>query len=509
MERGERFPTASSTSGSEAMSAAATVGSPAASIPTTPPAPGLSLPGLHANRLGVAGIAFFVIAAVAPMAAIVGASPIVFASNGASAPATYLLAGILFAVFSVGYVTMSRHISNAGGFVAYVAQGLGARAATAAAGITLLFYTALLCALWAFYGVIAQGTFDAKFGIDISPTVLTFATLAIVTLITFRGVDVSMRLAALLLCLEAIALLILDVAILGGGGASGISVEGFAPSAIVGPGLGLAFLFAVACFTGFEATVVFSEEARDPHRTIPRAAYVAIAFVAVFYALTTWALSNGWGTGNVQQAAIEDPVGFVFAQSTEHAGSWLTSIIEVLVVTSFIAMFVGFQSMFARYVFALGRAGVLPRRMSVADERTGSPKYAALAIGIVVGFIVAAFLVFGADPVTTIYSWLLALGTVSLIAVLILTCVAIIAFFARTKADHRPWHTRIAPALALAGFVTVAYLAIDNYTTLLGGQGGVARWLLLLIPVVAVAGWIFATVRRNHGKTIDYAADLR
>jgi amino acid transporter len=145
----------------------------------------------------------------------------------------------------------------------------------------------------------------------------------------------------------------------------------------------------------------------------------------------------------------------------------------------------------------------------VADERTGSPKYAALAIGIVVGFIVAAFLVFGADPVTTIYSWLLALGTVSLIAVLILTCVAIIAFFARTKADHRPWHTRIAPALALAGFVTVAYLAIDNYTTLLGGQGGVARWLLLLIPVVAVAGWIFATVRRNQGKTIDYAADLR
>ena len=44
-----------------------------------------------------------------------------------------MLAGLLFAVFSVGYVTMSRHLSNAGGFVAYIARGLGVRAGTAAA----------------------------------------------------------------------------------------------------------------------------------------------------------------------------------------------------------------------------------------------------------------------------------------------------------------------------------------------------------------------------------------
>ena len=93
-----------------------------ASIP--PAAPDVA-PGLRPGRIGVLGIAFFVIAAVGPMAAIVGASGLVFAANGPAAPSTYVIAALLFAVFSVGYVAMSRHVTNAGGFVAYVAKGLG------------------------------------------------------------------------------------------------------------------------------------------------------------------------------------------------------------------------------------------------------------------------------------------------------------------------------------------------------------------------------------------------
>ncbi|MFP3686185.1 amino acid permease, partial [Bacillus sp. SIMBA_026] len=61
---------------------------------------------------------------------------------------------------------------------------------------------------------------------------------------------------------------------------------GFTAGSIVGPGLGISLLFAFACFTSFEATVVFAEEAKNPRRTIPRAAYLVIAFVGVFYAVS-------------------------------------------------------------------------------------------------------------------------------------------------------------------------------------------------------------------------------
>ena len=476
--------------------------SPAADLAGPTPAP-----GLRPGRIGVLGIAFFVIAAVGPMAAIVGASGLVFAANGPAAPSTYVLAAGLFAVFSVGYVAMSRHVVNAGGFVAYVARGLGSRAAGAAAGMAVLTYLAVACSLYGVFSVIAEATLDAELGIHLPGTAWLFITLALVSGLAYWGVDVSLRTLAVLLLCEVIVLLVLDVAIIADGGETSNSVSGFAPSTMFGSGLGIALLWCAACFTGFEATVVFSEEAREPRRTIPRATYLSIAFIGGFYALTTWALSNAWGVDRIQQVATERPADFIFAATDRYVGSAWSSIMQVLVVTSFLAMLLGFHNLFARYVFALGRAGMLPRAVGVADARSGSPRRAALAIGIAQLLVIGGFLVAGADSYTVLYAWLIALGTVSLLVVLALASIAILAFFLRTRVEQGLWTTRVAPAVAFVGFCVVTYLAIDNYSLLLGGQGGVARWLLLLIPIVAVAGWVTAD-RRERSGDVDFAAEL-
>jgi len=480
------------------------VASVATSVSELPMAPEPG-PGLRPGRIGVLGIAFFVIAAVGPMAAIVGASGLVFAANGPAAPSTYVIAALLFAVFSVGYVAMSRHVTNAGGFVAYVAKGLGTKPAGAAAGLAVLCYLTVACSLYGIFSVIAEPTIDAELGVHLPGAAWLFITLALVTGLAYWGVDVSLRTLGVLLLCEVVVLLVLDVAVIADGGVSGNSVSGFEPSSVFGSGFGIALLWCAACFTGFEATVVFSEEAKAPRRTIPRATYLSIAFIGGFYALTTWALSNAWGVDAIQQTAIDRPADFIFAATDEYVGSAWSSIMQVLVVTSFLAMLLGFHNLFARYVFALGRAGMLPAAAGVADERTGTPRRAALAIGVVQLVVIGAFLLFGADPYTTLYAWLIALGTVTLLVVLALTSVAILAFFARTRVETNVWSTRIAPAVALAGFIAVTYLAIDNYTLLLGGQGGVARWLLLLIPVVAVAGWVTAG-RRD--REVDFATRL-
>ncbi|MFC9555698.1 APC family permease [Rhodococcus sp. NPDC056960] len=460
--------------------------------------------GLKPGRLGVGAIVFFVVAAVAPMAAIVGASPVVFSAIGVAAPATYLLAALLFVVFAVGYVAMSRHITNAGGFVAYIAQGFGARVATAAAGLAILAYTTLQAALWSQFSVFAHDLAADKLGLDLPGAVWMFAGLALVTALTVRGVDVSLKVLGLLVLCEVAAFVVLDLAVIVGGGVSGNSLAAFDPSALAAPGLGIAFLFCITCFTGFEATVVFSEEAKDPHRTIPRAVYYSIAFIGLFYALTTWALGNSVGADGVAEAAAADPAGFVFAIAEHEVGSWLATTMEILVVTSFIAMLIGFQNMFARYLYALGRAGVLPHRLGTAHPKTGTPATAALVVGIGLAAILAGFTLAGADPITVTFSWLLSLGTVSLIAILILTSASIIAFFGRTRLETNVWKTRVAPGVALLGFAVVAYLAVTNYDVLLGGQGGIARWLLLLIPLCAALGFTWASIRPG----INYQAEL-
>ena len=226
-------------------------------------------PGLRPGRLGVLGIAFFVVAAVGPMAAIVGASGLVFAANGPAAPSTYVIAALLFAVFSIGYVAMSRHVTNAGGFVAYVAKGLGTRRAGAAAGLAVFCYLTVACSLYGIFSVIAEPTIDAELGIHLPGAAWLFITLALVTGLAYWGVDVSLRTLGVLLLCEVVVLLVLDVAVIADGGASGNSVSGVEPSSVFGSGFGIALLWCAACFTGFEATVVFSEEAKEPRRTIP------------------------------------------------------------------------------------------------------------------------------------------------------------------------------------------------------------------------------------------------
>jgi amino acid transporter len=461
--------------------------------------------GLRRNRLGVVGVAFFVIAAVAPMAAIVGGSPVVFAASGAGTPAVFILAALLFAVFSVGYVTMSRHISNAGGFVAYIARGLGPRAGAAAAGVTILCYIALMCGLWSQYGVFAEQLVADRLGLAVPRELLLLLSVIVVTIITARGIDISLRVLGVLLVLEVLTFVVLDVVILArGGGSSGASLSGLTPGAVFTPELGVAFLFCVSCFTGFEATVVFSEEAKTPRRTIPRAAYLSIAFIGVFYAFTTWCLSNAAGVDVVQQQAADKLADGTFVPDLAggYVGEWFASLLNVFVVTSFLAMLIGFHNLFARYVFALGRAGVLPAALGRTTARNGTPATAALGIGVLLLVVLGGFEVAGADPIGVTYFWLLALGTASLITVLVCTCVAMVVFFARARSGEGVWRTKVAPVIALVGFTTVLYLAIDNYDAL--GGSGAGKWLLLAIPVVAVAGWARAVAARS----LDFSSEL-
>src|SRR5258708_36164818 len=81
---------------------------------------------LRKDAIGLWSIVFFVVAAASPLIAMLGTVPIVLRSgNGVGAPAAWAIAGVILLLFSVGYSAMSRHITNAGAFYAYIANGLG------------------------------------------------------------------------------------------------------------------------------------------------------------------------------------------------------------------------------------------------------------------------------------------------------------------------------------------------------------------------------------------------
>ncbi len=450
---------------------------------------------LKAGSIGVAGIVFFVVAAAAPLAATLGAGPVVFIFAGAGAPSMYLIASIALLLFAVGFATMSRYVTNAGGFASFVSWGLGKRAGHAAAGIALLAYLAMFLGISAQFATFISDLMDRFFGVGIPWQAVLLVGVVIVGLLAYRDIRVSTVLLGIFLVLEVLILAVFVIAVFVQGGASGINLDSFTPGEVFSPTIGLALLFAFSCFVGFEATTLYGEEAKEPKKTVPRATFIAVISIGVVYTVTMWALSLAYGTENVQQAAMDDPIGFVLNANTQYVGEWATIIMEILVVTSLLAVLLSFHNALNRYVFSLGRAGFLPKKLGHTHSRFQSPNVASVTVTIVIGVVLLVFLLTGADPFSVLYMWMIGLGTLGLLLLQASGAAAVVTFLRRYRKTESVWKTLIAPVLGGLMLTVAVLLALFNFGDLIENEGPVRYILPALYVIAIVAGIVIGTIR--------------
>ncbi|WP_030621482.1 APC family permease [Streptomyces fulvoviolaceus] len=452
------------------------------------------------GSIGVAGIVFLVVAAAAPLTAIGGALPVMLAiGNGPGVPAAYLLVAVVLLLFSVGYAAMSRHVVDTGAFYSYVTAGLGRITGTGAAGLALLTYTAVQAGIYGLAGVTADSLVVKYGGPDVPWWLWSGVLLVCVGLLGYRNIDVGTKVLSVLLVLEVGIVAVVAVAVLVKGGAHGIDLTSFTPSAFDTGSPGIGVMFAVASFVGFEATAIYSEEARDPKRAVPKATYIAVILIGVFYALSSWTVVLGVGTDQVQAAAAKDTSGLVFAVAAQYVGGPASDVMEILLLTSLFAALLAFHNTISRYLFSLGRQGSAPAVLGRSHARHGSPHAGSLAQTATALVVVAAFVLAGADPVLELFTWMSGLATLGVLLLMILVGVAVVVFFARTAADSRLWHTRIAPGLGILGLCAVTWLVLDNFTTLIGGSAGLAR-LFEGVAVLCFAAGALSAVRRTSRR---------
>lgn len=459
---------------------------------------------LKRNAIGVPGIVFFVGAAAAPLAAALGGSPMAFTALGAGAPGAYLIAGVVLILFAVGYGSMSRFVTSSAGFAAYLEQGLGRATGFAGAAVALLSYNCMLMGLYGLFGFFCSAVIGDLTGVQTDWKLWTAIAWAGVAVLGYLEINLSAKVLGVLMIGEVLILVLFDAAVLVQGGASGINLDSFQPSTVLSDGLGVALLFAAASFVGFEATAIYGEEAKDPARTIPRATYVAVVLIAVFYSLSTWAISLAHGTDQIRQAATDDPAGFVFAMNTQYVGQWSTLLMNVLLVTSTFAVLVAFHNTLSRYKFSLGRSGILPRTLGVTHRRWQSPHMASITVTVLTLIVVGAFMLAGADPFAQLYAWLVGVGTVGVLVMQATTSVAVLAFFLRKKRkEFRLWSCAIAPVLAALGLAAATYLAVANWDVLAGATSGIPTLLPWLIVLAAAVGVAWALVTRHTGTSLS------
>ncbi|WP_327663653.1 MULTISPECIES: APC family permease [unclassified Streptomyces] len=465
----------------------------------TKTAPPSAPTGLRTGTLGTSDIAFFVISAAAPLTVMAGVAPIAISLGGVGAPAGYLLAGITLAVFAIGFTTMSRHVTGGGAFYSYIAQGLGKPAGIGAALLAMVGYNGMEIGVYGLLGSATQDTVHSLFGADVPWLPVSLVGLVLIWYGGFRSIDFGAKLLGVLLVAETGILVLLAGGVLLKGGAHGLSLASFAPGNVLVPGTAAVLAFAFAAFTGFESTVIYRREARDPDRTVPRATYIAVAFLGLFYAFTVWIAIQSFGDAQVVEAAGSDPSNLFFTAITTFVGGWAADLMHVFIVTSVIASLLAFHNAINRYALALADEGVLPRAVARIHPKHRSPYVAGLAQTVLGAVVVLGFWAAGADPYDQLLLWVNTPGMLGLMALQLLAALAVPFFFRRITHQEGALRTIVAPVAATL-LLAVAIGLVATHIDLFTGASPLVNWILLAVaPAVFVLGLALAwRLRRSR-----------
>ena len=463
---------------------------------------------LSTGVLGTADIVFMVMAAAAPMGGVVMLFPIAFAfGNGIGVPATYLGAIVAMLLFAIGYVRIIPHVQNAGAFYAYIAAAVGRVAGLAAAYIAAFSYFALAASTLTALAYFCERSFEENFGMSVHWSVWAFAGLLLIAILSYRRITLAAKVLGVALAAEVIVILVLDFAILAQTGWRDINFHSFSVAPIVAPGLGVAMIYAFNTMLGVEGTAIYQEEARNPLVTVPRATYIAVVLVGLFYVFTAWCLVMAVGD-DIATVAKADPGALVVNQTLSYVGKWGANAVSVLVLTSAFAAGLGLFNNSARYLYALGRDGVLPKALAKTHPRHHSPHIAALVLTAALIVVLVLGLLAGLHPLTTLSTSLVGLGSVGLMALLAITSLIIPIYFAKQRMFGLK--TTVAPAVGGLMIGSATVLAFMNYHLLTGVDSVVINRLPYLLVALAIVGVVQALwLRRNDPVRYQRIASTR
>ncbi|MFR9732177.1 APC family permease [Saccharopolyspora sp. MS10] len=473
------------------------------SVDPVPPRrrPGPVANSLAASRLGTCSIVFFTIAAAAPETVVGGGAVSGFAVSGVNGiPVGYLaIAGVL-GLFAIGYVTMARHVENAGAFYAYIARGLGRVPGTAAGGVAVLAYNLVQVSLVGGFGV-GAASFVRQAGGPALPWWLFAAFgVGLVALLSLLRIDANGRILGVLLLAEIAIILLYDLAFVSDPAEPGASLTTLHPAQLGTGAAGVILVIAFTGFIGFENSTVLAEEARDP-RTVRRATYASLVVIGLLYGTSTWALTVATGPEAIVGQAREHSTELMFALAADRLPAAAVTAGSALYVTSLFAGMLSFHHVCARYLFALGREGLAPARLATTSARSAAPVAGSAAQTSLALLVVALFAVTGWDPVTYLFFWGASGGALGVLLLVTATSWAVVGYFMRVPApSHGRWRTAVAPGAAAVVLGWVLVLTLASFPVVLGAPpDSPAPWL---IPgaylVVVLAGLCWGVVLRTR-----------
>jgi amino acid transporter len=459
---------------------------------------------LRKHAVGLGGVLFLTVTGSAPISAMLFNTPIMVGyGQGVGAPAAFIFATVVLTIFSVGYVAMARKKTTAGGFYSYISHGLGRELGIGTGFGSVVAYSVFEASLAGGFAYFLSQKLGV-YGVHVRWPFLALAMIVLISVLTYFDVRISSNLLAVGLISEIAILLIFDGFMFARGHTNFSALnlanafKGFPQTGhlVAGGVVGIGLFFAFWSWVGFEMAPNYGEESRDPKRIVPRAMYISVIGLGIFYIITSWAPLGGYPTVHAAIAqAQSNPAAFYLGPAKTYAGQWVSSVMSYLIITGSFACGMAFHNTAARYMYSLGREGLMPAPLGRTHRRWKSPHVASVTQSVVAAFIIALFAVFTGtnDPnsqaYVQVYGLMAVMGVIIILSVQALVSLAILVYYERYHRDEAHWwKTRLAPLIALVSQAYVVYLLFTNIGFLGASSYSYAYWLGPIDLVVVLAG---------------------
>ena len=149
-------------------------------------------------------------------------------------------------------------------------------------------------------------------------------------------------------------------------------------------GIWAAVPYAIWFFLAVEGVPLAAEEAKDPVRSLPRGLIGSMLILASFALLILFLGAGAAGSNALKNsgAPLVDALIAVYGQHT-----WLASFVNFVGLAGLVASFFSIIYAYSRQIFALSRAGYLPKNLSLTNENK-APYWAIIIPGII-GFLLS------------------------------------------------------------------------------------------------------------------------
>lgn len=310
----------------------------------------------------------------------------------------YVIATIALLIVALNIAKLAGRIPAAGSFFIYISRSLGPSYGMLAGWAMLAAYLFTAMALTIATSLFVK-TFFASIGLNLAiPNIAMYLFISLaIWMFSSRDIRISSRIG---LTLEAISVVIILAVIV-----ITLSHYGFKPDMkqvkLEGANFGSvaqAIVFAIFSYVGFESAASLGRETRNPKVTIPKAIVWTAISSGIFFVVTTYVITQGFGDDATKLGGSAAPLGDI----TNAIGKWMTAPVYFGATISSFACALASLNAFGRMLFSLGRYQFVHSSMGIVHQTRKTPFFA-LTVGAVLNFVVCA--AFASNSETNTFGW--------------------------------------------------------------------------------------------------------